>query len=153
MARDGSKSRSIEGRERAKKLPQNVILVEDDAHVRQALGRLLRSAGFSVTAFERPAEALISRLPTQQACLILDIYMPEMTGIELCHALKSRGLRIPTILITGHQDDHAVALAKEIKAVALLYKPLEEKKLLETIERALGQKVISDRMSNRGCRE
>ena len=116
-----------------------LILVEDDFHVRQALGRLLRSNGYSATSFERPSEVLSSRLPTNDACLILDIYLPEMTGVELWHTLDARGFRLPTILITGHQDEQALLYGKQIGAVAVLFKPIEGRELFETIERALAQ--------------
>ena len=117
--------------------PATVILVDDDSLVRTALGRLLRSAGFKVTAFDRPSDVLLSLLPKRNACLVLDIYMPEMTGIQLWQELRARGLDIPTILITGQRDTHTEQYGKQISAVAILYKPIEEKELFEAIERAL----------------
>jgi two-component system response regulator FixJ len=119
--------------------PATVILVEDDFHLRRALGRLLRVGGYSVTSFGLPSKALLSQFPTSNACLVLDIYMPEMTGVELWHALNARGCRLPTILITGHQDEQALLYGKQIGAVAVLFKPIEGRELFETIERALAQ--------------
>jgi len=115
----------------------NVILVDDDALVRTALSRLLRGVGFKVTAFERPSEVLTKMLPRTNACLLLDIYMPEMNGVRLWHELRARGVAIPTILITGQRDARTEHYAKEIGAAALLYKPVEEQELLQAIERAL----------------
>jgi FixJ family two-component response regulator len=119
----------------------NVILVDDDSLLRAALGRLLRGAGFKVTAFEHPSDVLLSLLPKSNTCLILDIYMPEMTGVKLWHELRARGFDVPTILITGQRDEQSRLYGEQIGAVAVLYKPLEEKELFETIERALGRPV------------
>jgi len=116
-----------------------VILVDDDALVRTALGRLLRSAGFKVAAFDRPQDVLLTLLPRKNACLLLDIYMPEMTGIQLWHELRASGFDIPTILITGQRDAHTEQYGKQINAIAILYKPVEEKQLFEAIRRALAQ--------------
>ena len=110
-----------------------VVLVDDDSLLRRALGRLLREHSLSVISFERPSEVLLSRLPATNAVLILDIYMPEMTGVALFQELKASGFNGPVILITGRRDDLAATYAKQIEAVAVLYKPIEEKDLLEAI--------------------
>lgn len=68
-----------------------MILVDDDTLVRTSLRRLMRGAGFNVTAFEHPADILTSPLPRLSTCLILDIYMPELSGVELWQELKTRG--------------------------------------------------------------
>jgi two-component system, LuxR family, response regulator FixJ len=115
----------------------NVILVDDDALERTALARLLRGADYNVTAFERPSDVLLSLLPRRNTCLVLDIYMPEMTGVSLWRELRNDGFEVPTILITGHRDQLTANYAKQIDAVAILYKPIEEKDLFEAIERAL----------------
>ena len=114
-------------------------MVDDDSLVRTALGRLLRGAGFKVTTFEYPSDVLLSLLPKTETCLILDIYMPEMTGVKLWQELRTRGFQIPTILITGHRNALAELYAAQIGAVTVLYKPVEEKDLFEAIERALTQ--------------
>jgi FixJ family two-component response regulator len=135
----GSSSKAKRARSRASgtvELP-NVVLVDDDSLVRAALGRLLRGAGFKVTAFEHPSDVLLSLLPKTNTCLILDIYMPEMTGVKLWQELRTRGFAVPTILITGQRDEQARLYGEQIGAVAVLYKPLEEEELFETIERAL----------------
>lgn len=121
----------------AKLRPRNVILVDDDSLVRTALGRLLRGAGYNVTSFERASDVLVSVLPTIDTCLILDIYMPEMSGISLWQELRNRGFTVPTILITGHNDRQTRAYGQQIGAVAVLYKPVEEEELFAVIDRAL----------------
>ncbi len=119
-----------------KKTP-TIILVDDDFYFRQALRRLLLENGLTVLSFERPSEVLLSRLPTEDVVLILDIWMPEMTGVALWKELYEKGFTIPTILITGKQEERAKRFGEEIGAVAVLFKPVEEKELLETIARAL----------------
>jgi FixJ family two-component response regulator len=117
----------------------NVILVDDDALVRTALERLLRSAGYKVAAFGRPQDFLLSLLPRKNACLLLDIYLSEMTGIQLWQELRASGFDIPTILITGQRDAQTEQYGQQVNAVAILYKPVEEKELFEAIDRALAQ--------------
>jgi FixJ family two-component response regulator len=116
---------------------RNVILVDDDSLERTALGRLLRGAGYNVTAFERPSDVLLSLLPRSNTCLVLDIYMPEMTGVALWQELRNRGFEVPTVLITGHRDQQTRLYGEQIGAAAVLYKPVEEKELFEAIDRAL----------------
>lgn len=118
-----------------------MILVDDDFIFRQAIGRLLRSNGFGVIAFERPSDVLLSSLPRSAACLMIDVNMPEMHGVELCHALEAKGIRLPTILITGYPGQHVETYAEEVGAVALLFKPLEATELFHAIETALKQSV------------
>lgn len=118
---------------------RDVILVDDDALARAALGRLLRGAGYNVVAFERPSDALLNPLPATNACLILDIYMPEMSGIALWEVLRKRGFTVPTVLITGRHDERTRLYGQQISAVAILYKPIEEKDLFEAVEQALGR--------------
>ncbi len=114
-----------------------MILVDDDVIFRQAIGRLLRSDGFSVMAFEKPSDVLLSSLPRSGACLIVDLNMPEMNGVALCRSLEAKGIRLPTILITGYPGQPAERYAEEIGAVALLFKPLEAIELFHVIETAL----------------
>jgi FixJ family two-component response regulator len=115
----------------------SVILVDDDSLVRTALSRLLRGLGLRVTAFEHPSDVLLSVLPKLNTCLILDIYMPEMSGVQLWGELKAQGFQVPTILITGKRDEQAMVAGEQVGATAVLYKPIEEKELFEAIERAL----------------
>jgi len=118
-----------------------IVLVDDDSLLRRALGRLLQEHRLSVISFERPSEVLLSCLPATNAILILDIYMPEMTGVALFRELKARGFNAPVILITGRRDALAATYAKQIEAVAVLYKPIEEKDLLEAIGQAVGRSI------------
>ena len=132
-----SKPKPFKLRRSASARAPTVVLVDDDFQVRRAFERLLREHGLKVTSFERPSEVLVSRLPATEVVLIADIYMPEMTGVALCQQLQARGLNIPTILITGHLDEHAILYGTQIQAVSVLFKPIEEKDLLEAIGQAL----------------
>lgn len=134
-----AKSSSPRPRRSTKPRKTAVVLVDDDFQARRSLGRLPREHGLSVTSFERPSEVLLSRLPATGVVLIVDIYMPEMTGVALCHELHARGIKIPTILITGHRDELALLYGKQIQAVAVLFKPIEEKDLLQAIDLASRQ--------------
>ncbi len=122
---------------RIRRTVRNVILVDDDTLERAALSRLLRAGGYVVTAFERPNDVLLSLLPVSNVCLLLDVYMPVMSGVSLWRELRSRGYQAPTILITGRRDLQTNIYCSQVEAVATLYKPIEEEELFEAIEKAL----------------
>jgi len=113
----------------------SIAIVDDDPAVLKALSRLLRSHAFRARAYGSGREflaALPSGLPD---CLIVDLQMPEMNGLELQQHLVGNGIKIPTILITAHAD---VALRDQAGLVASLRKPLQEKALLDAIGKAVG---------------
>jgi FixJ family two-component response regulator len=114
-----------------------VIVVDDDPSILRALRRLLLSAGFDVQAFDRPTAVLNSDLPTAEACLVVDVQLPEMNGVELCKSLTAAGCRLPVILITAHTDDQTRGLAESAHPVALLIKPFSRDLLVNSINSAL----------------
>jgi FixJ family two-component response regulator len=116
---------------------QTILIVDDDESALSAIARLIRSAGFKVRAFSHPKALLNEPLPTQNACLIADIYLPEMTGDELCHTLAAAGHALPTIMITGRNDEAARCLVEKSGAITVLFKPIDEVPLLEAISRCL----------------
>jgi two-component system, chemotaxis family, CheB/CheR fusion protein len=120
-----------------KKSPATVIVVDDDAPIRGALRRQLQILGFKVLDFGSAEEFLGSEIPAGAVCLLLDVYMPAMTGIELCRKLTEAGRRLPTILISGRDDAATRKLMREAKPSASLLKPFDEKSLLRAIRRAL----------------
>jgi FixJ family two-component response regulator len=120
---------------------QVILLIDDDASALSALARLIRSAGFKVQMFDHPRALLGERLPIDNACLVADIYLPEMNGVELCDALAATGRVFPTILITGRNDEATRRLAEKSKAVTVLFKPVDEVPLLEAIAQCLGSKA------------
>jgi FixJ family two-component response regulator len=132
------KRRESTGKQRPEKITDRIVLViDDDISALNGLVRLIRSAGFAASGFGHPGELLNAQLPARNVCLVADIYLPEMNGVELSHALALAGRRIPTILITGRNDDMTRRLVENSEAVALLYKPIDEVPLLEAISRCL----------------
>ena len=120
-----------------------MILVEDDPSVLRALRRLLEICGFKVKAFARPSALRATGIPGPNACLIFDIYLPEMTGVELYQELVASGCRCPLILITGRVDDATRALAKPVNPTALLIKPFSRDELLAAIRRSFASYIDS----------
>ena len=114
-----------------------LILVEDDSSVLRALRRMMLSAGFQVTAFDRPRAVLDSDLPKTGACLVVDVHLPEMNGVQLCESLAASGCHLPIIMITGNIDQATRELVRRAKAVAVLFKPFTRASLLEAIAVAL----------------
>ena len=141
-ARPERASKSAKSKVRATKevgtvSPATVLVVDDDPSVLRSLKRLLSASGFRVTTFGGPSELLASETPRTNACMVVDIDMPEMNGIEMCEVLKVSGRGLPTILITGRTDTRTRSLAAQAKAVAVLFKPFEEEPLLDAIDRAI----------------
>jgi two-component system response regulator FixJ len=102
-----------------------------------ALARLIQAAGFRVLAFDRPSALLASAIPRANACMVVDINLPEMNGSELCRALAASGRGLPAVLITGRDDFATQRLIEEAQAVAALFKPVDERTLIDAITRAL----------------
>jgi FixJ family two-component response regulator len=113
-----------------------VILVEDDVSVLRALRRLLEISGFEVQAFLRPSALLATVIPKSNACLIFDVHLPEMTGVELHQTLSASGCRLPLILITAHVDDATRAITQRVNTAAVLMKPFSRASLLAAIHQA-----------------
>ena len=114
-----------------------MIVVDDDASIRRALRTQLRILGFKVLDFESSEEFLTREIPSGDACLLLDVYMPAMTGIELCRKLTESGRQLPTILISGRDDPQTRKIMREANPIASLIKPFDEKSLLRAIRKAL----------------
>jgi len=116
---------------------ESVFVVDDDTAVRQGLRFMLRAAGYSVEAFSSARSFLEDYDPRRGGCLLLDVQMPQMTGLELQQRLNVRGWRIPVIFITGHGTVPLAISAMKAGAFDFIEKPLREDTLLESIERAL----------------
>ena len=110
-----------------------VSVVDDDESVRESLPDLLNEFGYSVRTFSSPLEFLASDAPDQTRCLLLDIAMPGMTGIELQAELKRLDKQIPIIFITATRDDALRARVLEWGAAACLSKPFSDTALLEAL--------------------
>jgi FixJ family two-component response regulator len=116
---------------------QVVAIVDDDDAVRVALEGLLRSAGLTARAFESAETFIQSGQHLQAACLIADIRMPGMSGLELQAQLNAHDCKIPIIFITAHGDEQMRMQALRAGAVEFLSKPFNDEALLETVRAAL----------------
>lgn len=114
-----------------------VAMVDDDESVREATTSLLRSNGIGTEAFSSAEEFLNSRLLVKTSCLLLDIGMPGMNGLELQRHLAGEGRRIPVIFITARDDQESRMEAMRAGAVDFLSKPFSEEALLKAIHNAL----------------
>ena len=114
-----------------------VAVVDDDDAVRIALEGLLKSAGLTARTFESAESFIESGQQSQVACLIADIRMPGMSGLELQAKLKAEGSRIPIIFITAHVDAKMKTVAMKAGAVEFLSKPFDGEVLLEKVRPAL----------------
>jgi len=114
-----------------------VSVVEDDRFFRESIGRLMKSLGHSVEAFSSAADFLASPRLVETACLIADVHMPAMTGIELYRQLIETGHAIPTILVTAYPDDDARSLALTEGIICYLRKPIDEEQLKRCLRAAL----------------
>ena len=114
-----------------------VMIVDDDESVRRAARRLIKSFGFAVETFASAEDFLTSgRLP-RTACLVLDVHMPGLNGLELQSRLISEGCQIPIVFITAYNDENAREQALRAGAIGYLVKPFEEADLLNGINVAL----------------
>lgn len=114
-----------------------ISIVDDDASLRASLDNLLCSAGYRAQAFASAESFLSSNAGHDTVCLILDVRMPGMGGLELQRQLQASGASLPIVFITSYVDDDVRARALDAGAVAFLYKPFREEELLGAIERAL----------------
>jgi FixJ family two-component response regulator len=116
---------------------QFVAIVDDDRSIQCALNDLLESAGLSARCFGSAEEFLESDERNQTACLVTDIRMPGLSGLELQAKLKAEGSRIPMIFITAHSDAKMKMQAMKAGAVEFLSKPFDDEVLLEKVRAAL----------------
>jgi FixJ family two-component response regulator len=114
-----------------------VAVVDDDESVRESLPDLLREFGFAAHPYSSAKEFLASDDINQTKCLVLDIAMPGMTGLDLQRELKARGQKIPIVFITASKDESVRAEALREGAVDVLLKPFSDKALLEALNKAL----------------
>ncbi len=123
-----------------------VFIVDDDAAVRDSLGLLLRSMGLPVETFESGRAFLDAGRDSRQGCLVLDIRMPGMSGLELQQELVARHSLLPIIFITGHGDVPMAVEAMQAGAVDFIQKPFRDQDLLDRINQALEKDALGRRM-------
>jgi FixJ family two-component response regulator len=116
---------------------ETIALIDDDAAVRKALARVLRSAGFSVTAFESAEEFLAQSPITTPDCLVLDINLTGMSGLELRQTLLRRGMALSIVFITAGDDAHTQEALSSAGVRTWLRKPIGRSTLVETVRHAI----------------
>ena len=114
-----------------------VFILDDDVDMRAALQRLLRSVGLRAESFATPQDFLRHKLPDVASCLVLDVRLPGMSGLEVQRKLNERGASIPIIFITGHGDIPMTVEAMKSGAVEFLTKPFRDQDLVDAIQQAL----------------
>jgi FixJ family two-component response regulator len=120
-----------------------VFVVDDDAAVRKAISRLLRSAGIAVAVFPSPNEFLAQYNPGTPGCLVLDVAMPGFDGLQLQTALCKKGSCLPIIFLTGHGDVSKSVQAMKGGAFDFLTKPVNAKNLLPAIHAAIEKDAVA----------
>jgi len=121
-----------------------MAVIDDDASVRKALARLLHACGYEVKVFASGAEFLESSQAEAPDCMVLDVHMPSVSGLDVQAALLERGMDVPIIFITAYDDNALRARALQQGAVAYLRKPLTEQALLAAIATAVDPKRKHD---------
>jgi len=132
-----------------------IALVDDDDSVRNAIGRLLSAFGFDVTTYGSAHEFLTSLDSEPPQCLVVDLHMPEITGLDLLHHLMRADIKIPAIIITARDEPGIRERCQSAGAVALLLKPVDSDSLIGTINAAVGAstgEVTPARQQGRGQR-
>ena len=108
-------------------------VIDDDVSVRKAFGRLLRSANLDVEMFSSAEEFLSSPKQKENACIIIDIRMPGLSGFDLQQRLSSEGINIPVIVISASDDVQIRERARELGAIAFFRKPIDDQALLDAV--------------------
>jgi FixJ family two-component response regulator len=124
--------------------PQPIVIVlDDDLSVRQSTARLIRIAGFKVQTFRSAKSFLASPLPACPACLILDVRMPDLNGLDLQRELAKGKRHLPIIFVTGHGDIPMSVQAMKAGAIEFLTKPFRDQDLINAIQDALKRDVAA----------
>ena len=111
-----------------------VHLVDDDASVRRSVGFMLKTSGYQVEAYESGVDLLKNGSRLGQGCILLDIRMPGMDGLEVQQALQEKGVGLPVIIMTGHGDVGLAVKAMKAGAVDFIEKPFEKEALLSSLD-------------------
>ena len=119
--------------------PGLVHIIDDDAGVRAALASLIRSVGNDARLYGSAAEFLASTLPSMPSCLLLDVRLPEINGLDFQESLRRRGIFLPVILMTGYGDIQMSVRGMKAGAVDFLTKPVRHQDLLDAISTALAR--------------
>jgi two-component system response regulator FixJ len=129
-------ARAVAGPTPAREPSRAIFIVDDDEAVRDSLQLLLQTEGFEAFGFGSCTEALDTLQDIKPACLVLDLHLPKMSGLELLRELRARHIVLPVVLITGHLDRKTRAQAIASGVDVVLQKPLSGSDLLDAIRRA-----------------
>jgi two-component system response regulator FixJ len=124
---------------------RTVHIVDDDEAIRQSVGFMLRKAGHSVEAYASGVQFLKTATRDTRGCVLLDVRMPEIDGLEVQARLAEQGIMLPVIMLTGHGDVTLAVRAVKAGAIEFLEKPFERTALLAAIDEALSQAGRNDR--------
>jgi two-component system response regulator FixJ len=119
---------------------RTVYIVDDDAGVRATLEAVLDAAGFRVECFADGGSFLAAAIAPSEGCVLLDLFLPDMTGLALQQALRSRDERLPVVMITGHADVPTAVQAMKNGAVDFIEKPFEPEDIVAVVERAFDRR-------------
>ncbi|MDH3638243.1 MAG: response regulator, partial [Gammaproteobacteria bacterium] len=138
--------------------PSTVYVVDDDAAVRTAIGMLMRSIGHRTLTFGSAAEFLDNYDPSSNGCVVLDVRMPGMSGLDVQDRLNELGAKIPIIFVTGHGDVPMAVQAMRSGAEEFLQKPFRDQDLIDRVNQALKKSAASteaesERRAVRACLE
>lgn len=125
--------------------PRLVHLVDDDDAIRRSVGFMLKTSGFRVHTYESGAALLKAARGLEKGCILLDIRMPEMDGLEIQQALQQDGVSLPVVVMTGHGDVGLAVRALKAGAVDFIEKPFEKATLLSSLEEGF------ERLSHKEC--
>ena len=120
--------------------PALIAIVDDDESVRTSTGRLIRSFGYRAETFASGEEFVTSTAAAESACLLLDVRMPSMDGLEVQRRVAERGLRVPVIFISGRASEEEERRARSAGAVDFLRKPVATATLLKILQRIVSKK-------------
>src|SRR6188472_3593584 len=120
-----------------------VFVVDDDAAVRESLSSLFRSVGLQVKAFSSASEFLQSKLPDCPSCLVLDVRLPEVSGLDFQSDLAKANIEIPIVFMTGHGDIPMTVRAMKAGAVEFLTKPFRDQDMLDAVQQAVDRDRVS----------
>jgi FixJ family two-component response regulator len=124
------------------------VLVDDDIAVCEALGELLNSVGVDTMSFSSSSELLEAKLPDRPGCLVLDVRMPGLSGLDLQHQLADHGIMTPIVFLTGHGDIAMSVQAMKGGAVDFLTKPVRDQTFLDAVSKAIETDIVRRTAAN-----
>jgi FixJ family two-component response regulator len=125
-----------------------VLIIDDDSRMRDAMQRLLKTVGLHSESFATPQDFLRHKLPDGPSCLVLDVRLPGMSGLDVQSKLNEAGVQTPIIFITGHGDIPMTVKAMKSGAVEFLTKPFRDQDLIDAIQQALKKSVETRQEQN-----